>query len=377
MSASSGQASSTAKQTPKYTTAVFKPATDDKGKSISKNAADLKKVYVHFNPDTLNISYNNTIKKGKKKLAAQVISDTTAKLSMELVFDTTTMHTSGDGNRVDAGKDVRIETNKLAKMVNPGQFSPGKKKAETKQMASIVEFVWGPISFQGYIDSYKEKLEYFSAEGIPLRATVSISMTQQQPSLDDVAKDDPASGLTQGDDLGSAPPSPPPAPSPAKTPQNKPDDNSVVKKTAESDSATDTAQRLGDPRNTHELAKQNGLENLRHPEVGQLVFSENMSRSAPDMVKNLGTLTSMDADVRLGDTEKLFSSLQKQVTAGLSLTPRSSLSLDIDDLAEQTPAAGIASDFGIGGEMDTGSGGSMVAEVGVDLDIEPGILFEE
>jgi hypothetical protein len=366
-------ASSTTQKTPIYKTAAFVPATDDQGKPVSKNAADLKKVVVHFNPATLDISYNNSVKKGKKKLPAQLITETTAKLSMELVFDTTTMHDSGDGNRVEAGKDVRKETNKLALMVNPTQFSPGKKKVKNKQMTSIVKFVWGPISFQGYIDSYKEKLEYFSAEGIPLRATVTISMTQQQPSIDD-ATDDTAAGLTQGNDLGTAPR---PQSTPAQPPQINPGEDSLIKNAAAADSATDTAQRLGDPRNTHELAKQNGIENIRYPEVDQLVFSDSLMRSAPDMVASSRMNAAVGAEVQLGDTERLFSSLQNQASSRASLTPRSHFSFETGDLEDQIPATGLAGGFGIGGEMDAGAGGSMVADVGVDLDFEPGILFEE
>ena len=42
-----------------------------------------------------------------------------------------------------------------------------------------MRFQWGSFLFEGVMDSMDETLEFFSADGRPLRAKVSISITSQ------------------------------------------------------------------------------------------------------------------------------------------------------------------------------------------------------
>ena len=56
-------------------------------------------------------------------------------------------------------------------------------EADTRDIADIVppvvRFEWGTFLFSGLIESYRETLDFFSSEGVPLRAQVSLSMTHQ------------------------------------------------------------------------------------------------------------------------------------------------------------------------------------------------------
>jgi len=129
-------------------------------------------IEVHFNPVSLQIAISNTLEdKGKGKDKKQYISKTAATLAMDLIFDTT-----------HKGSDVRLETQKIARFMEPGK-EPGDQKIPT-----IVLFEWGTFKFQGLIQSYRETIEFFSADGVPLRASISLTMARQEevfePSLE-------------------------------------------------------------------------------------------------------------------------------------------------------------------------------------------------
>src|SRR5262245_9844627 len=86
---------------------------------------------VHFNPVSLQYTVANTLKEeGEWKKKKQYVTQSSAKLTMDLVFDTT--HT---------GEDVRITTEKVAKLMEP--VAEGSKK-----VPSVVQFDWGSYSFR-------------------------------------------------------------------------------------------------------------------------------------------------------------------------------------------------------------------------------------
>jgi hypothetical protein len=47
-------------------------------------------------------------------------------------------------------------------------------------MPPAVRFVWGSFRFDGMMDSMEESLEFFSSEGIPQRASVTLALSQQR-----------------------------------------------------------------------------------------------------------------------------------------------------------------------------------------------------
>lgn len=121
-------------------------------------------IEVHFNPVSLQVLINNTLEdKGKGKDKKQYISKTAATLAMDLIFDTT-----------HKGSDVRLATQKIARFMEPGK-EPGEQKIPT-----IVLFEWGTFKFQGLIQSYRETIEFFSSDGVPLRASISLTMARQE-----------------------------------------------------------------------------------------------------------------------------------------------------------------------------------------------------
>ncbi|MDX1811882.1 MAG: hypothetical protein R3240_08045 [Gammaproteobacteria bacterium] len=119
---------------------------------------DNKTIEVHFNPVSLQYVIANTLKKvGRGDSAKQQVSKSTGKLTMTLIFDTT-----------HEGYDVRSDTIKVARYLKP-----------VNKDLPIVKFVWGTFSFQGMFEKYQETIDFFSAEGVPLRASLNITLASQ------------------------------------------------------------------------------------------------------------------------------------------------------------------------------------------------------
>jgi contractile injection system tube protein len=134
---------------------------------------------VQFNPDSLKVSFANQIQQPQGggdqngPQAQQFVGAGTTKLAVTLVFDITTDFPQG----LDPVDDVRKLTQKVAYYITPKGDPPNKPK---KYIPPAVRFLWGSLQFDGIMESLDESLEMFSFEGRPLRATVSLAITQQR-----------------------------------------------------------------------------------------------------------------------------------------------------------------------------------------------------
>ena len=130
-------------------------------------ASEAIEVSVHFNPASLQYTVSNTLKdEGSGAKKKQYVSQTTAKLTMDLVFDTTS-----------TGEDVRETTDKMAKLLKAHGPSG-------KQVPPLVEFGWGVYRFTGMVEQYKETLDYFGASGVPLRSSINLTLSSQDVVFD-------------------------------------------------------------------------------------------------------------------------------------------------------------------------------------------------
>lgn len=133
----------------------------------------LHKVTVQFNPETLKVSYSNQVSPSGTTdttgtAARQVVATGTTKLSLQLWFDVTAEMPPG----VDKEVDVRNLTKKIAYFITP--------HTDTDNLPPGVRFIWGSFQFDGLMESLEESLEFFSDEGIPLRASMTLNLTQQK-----------------------------------------------------------------------------------------------------------------------------------------------------------------------------------------------------
>jgi len=336
--------------------AVFMPKTDENGRVLSETEQRSHKVTVHFNPESLDITFTNSVQKGRRNQPAQVsVTETSAKLSMELIFDTTL-----------SGIDVRTETNQVARMMDPAQQRP-RRGNRNRQIPSIVIFQWGTINFEGYIDSYREKLDFFSREGVPLRAAVTLSLTQQQRNFQPNTNVDYDTNMFGN---GLSPGSNPQAARSAAGSGNTPLGNLGSNKSVTDAVGDRNSGAAGNSVAARGVAAANGIENMRLPEVGELVF--------PDVQISDGAGLSPGAGVTAGlqsqsATARQFANLKRTVNASAG----AGVSLNLESHFDANQGLDINASLGLAGGMNSGDASSMSADVGVSADIELGVTFED
>jgi hypothetical protein len=191
-----------------------------------------QQVPVHFNPVSLQYTVTNTMDRGSGNRTKQFVSQSSGKLTMELVYDTT-----------DSGRDVRADTQKVAKLMMPENKVP-----------PVVEFSWGQYTFSGMVDQFKETIDFFSEDGVPLRSTVNLSLTAQDETFNHGTSSNNANvGANDTVDL--------------PTPSNQ--------------STTQTAARAGNTAAGRDVASLNGLESMRFTAGASLSISASVSLGPP------------------------------------------------------------------------------------------------
>lgn len=160
------------------------------GDKPTKDAS--RRVEVQFNPQTLQVTYRTHGNSGAENAKGASQTQTQASrnqttgfsssLSMDLLFDTT-----------EKGTDVRAATDILARIMGADQGRPG-------PTAPAVQFQWGTFIFNGTIDSLIVTLDFFSENGLPLRASVRLSMSgiQLEPAKAASASAGSGAGASQG-----------------------------------------------------------------------------------------------------------------------------------------------------------------------------------
>ena len=217
--------------------------------NVAQETNSDKTVKVQFNPQSLKVNFANQSSGGDQRggSAVQFVGKGTTKLTLELWFDVTVPQP--DGNLQSDG-DVRRLTAKVAYFITP-------KRAEGTEEQWIppgVRFIWGTFLFDGVMDSMDENLEYFSEDGRPLRAGVSISLSRQEIQFQ--------FGSAQGSGgLGSN-----------NTPGTQPQQQA-----RSGDTVQGVAARSGQGSDWKGIAAANNIENPRHLPAGTLL---NVQRSS-------------------------------------------------------------------------------------------------
>lgn len=124
-----------------------------------------------FNPHEYTITKTNTFgedpensstvpKVYLKKMGPQT-------LKLKLIFD-----------GYEEGKDIGNEMHKMWELMNP-QNSPEYAEYQDKKVPPpYVKFVWGPFKFVAVIKTMSQKFLLFKANGTPVRAEATVTMTQ-------------------------------------------------------------------------------------------------------------------------------------------------------------------------------------------------------
>lgn len=135
---------------------------------------------VQFNPASLKVSYSNQVESGGDSSASlQFVGRGDSKLAIELIFDVS-------GKDASNSEDVRRMTDAVAFFMKtqPEPSTNAEGEDETRYKVPGVRFQWGTFLFDGVMVSMDETLELWSEDGRPLRATVSINLTQPGINFD-------------------------------------------------------------------------------------------------------------------------------------------------------------------------------------------------
>jgi hypothetical protein len=288
-------------------------------------------VKVHFNPASLVYSVENSVAQqsgGPKKV--QYVAQFSGKLTMDLQFDST-----------DTGSDVRIATNQVAMFMQATGNSQaaaqnaappsanGAAQGAPPKAPPVLQFQWGTYTFQGIMDSFKETIDFFSADGVALRALVSIGLSRQDQVFDEGQN---FSGPTNA---GSLVPS------------------------GNNDSALSLATRGGDPSAARQLGADNGLESLRFTGGASLQVSAGVQLNPPAAFVTLpsagaGIGFGISAGAGAGVSAGAGISIGGGVSAGAGVSVGASVSVGFGASFGGSASAGVPATAGAFAGLQTG-----------------------
>jgi len=302
-------------------------------------------VKVHFNPASLQYTVSNTLgPAGQGAGSRQYVSATVAKLTMDLVFDTTAENLSGE---VKGGEDVRSTTDKMAQMLRP--FS-----GENEKTPPRVEFSWGAYRFVGTVEQYKETLDLFSHDGVPLRAGINLTLSSDAPNFESASAPQSSAdraGASSMEVPGGAGPS-------------------------------GVASAGGDPRAARAVASANASASLRFGGSASLLVDANVSLGAPAAFASSSLSLGAGAGVGIGGGVGAgggIGATAGAAFAGLRVGAGAGASASLPNARALLPGAQMsagATGFAPGG-MARGSGaGSLGTDVGAAADLQARIVFD-
>jgi hypothetical protein len=214
---------------------------------------------VHFNPVSLQLQVSNELKDTGNAQRTQYIAKTTTKLTMDLIFDTTA-----------TGEDVMLTTRKLQAFLAP-QSPPGQTPPR-ESPPPLVLFDWGTLRFKGIAESYKETIDFFSANGVPLRSSINLTLSRQDAVFDQPSDNAPENAGGVDTDLFDAP----------------------------ADSASGLANNASVPSAARAVAAANGQESLRFGAGAALTVGASIELKPPSAFVSAGAGLSLGAGAGIG-----------------------------------------------------------------------------
>ena len=211
-----------------------------------------KVITVQINPATLRLQMANTADFGKDVGRPKTqYQGSTSTLSFDLVFDTADEGTTADP------VDVRTRVRPLEQFLLP-------KKGNAKAAPPRVQFTYGTLTVVGVMSTLNVDYDFFSSNGVPLRAKCAVTIKEQKPEFDANLT---GPGANTG--AGATPPLPP-APGGLGAPAGPVPDRTAAALAGES--AADFAARFGlDPRAWKDVVSANGILDPLRLEPGALL----------------------------------------------------------------------------------------------------------
>jgi len=209
------------------------------------------KLEVQFNPETLKVTYTNQTvppheggaSNQNENSTAQFVGKGVTKLSVQIWFDV-----SAQLQGANAAQDVRTLTTKVIYFITPKEQTRGRGD----YLPPAVRFQWGTFTFEGVAEAMDESLEFFSPDGVPLRASMTLNLSQQ--------KIEPIPPSNRGQGMAT----------PAGTSQSTPGTQPLTQATA-GVSLQAMVDAQGGTADWQSIAQANGIENPRQIPAGTLI----------------------------------------------------------------------------------------------------------
>ncbi|MFE2879329.1 hypothetical protein ACFXG6_25390 [Streptomyces roseus] len=206
-----------------------------------------RRVEVQFNPESLKVTYSTRTEQQqgvgdqRGNSPRQVVGAGATKLALQLWFD---VNAPGAGGV----QDVRVLTQGVTYFMVPRSAQgDGAGAAATQPVPPGVRFSWGTFHFDGMMDSLEETLDFFSPDGRPLRASLTLGLSGQLEIVSPSAADTTES--TAGPTAGTRP----------------------LTRAPGGSSLQSLAVSAGAGADWHAIAEANGIENPRLLEPGRLI----------------------------------------------------------------------------------------------------------
>ncbi|MCE2836030.1 MAG: hypothetical protein LW834_03400 [Cyanobium sp. 49614_E6] len=270
-----------------------------------------------------------------------------ANQSFAVHFNPTTLQISIANTLEDKGHG------KIAKLMEPA-----KREGDNAAPPSVVLFEWGTFKFQGLVESYKETIDFFAPTGVPLRASINLTLASQDKVFE---------SLSQGSDSKFEP--------------------LVQNLATSSESLTDVATQAGNPNAARAIAANNGLESIRFP-AGAIALSAEIQLSPAAAFAsgqaglNAGFGISGGGNLAIGGQASAGIAASEGAFAGLRIAASASgppLRLD-PTLLRATSASlnrctGGNASFQVGGQAELESSSGLRADVGASASLQSRIQF--
>jgi Contractile injection system tube protein len=147
-----------------------------------------KSLTVQFNPESLKLSYANQVKEqpnasgggsaggnqSQGSAARQFVGTGSTKLSVQLWFDV-----AAATSAPFIVEDVRRITAQVLYFIKPKPAAAGARDTAQRTPPGL-RFSWGNFLFDGIVEGMEESVEFFSAKGEALRASITLNMVQQE-----------------------------------------------------------------------------------------------------------------------------------------------------------------------------------------------------
>lgn len=136
---------------------------------LDENNTERDSFPVQFNPTMLRLTLNNRVEgnESQGRQVRQFVGPSSTTLALDLIFDT------ADEGSSENPRSVREKTKQVERFLIP------RGTGQQENAPPRLRFTWGDLIVEGMVNSLTIDFDHFAANGVPLRAKVTLSIQGQ------------------------------------------------------------------------------------------------------------------------------------------------------------------------------------------------------